>query len=315
MSRGMGILLAVLASAGAGPSRDEPTDLDVLGKGLASVRVVSVNGEAKTVCYLPTKVHVSDKGGKAQKGLPRIDVGQGQGLVQGQLSLKGSEDDLEELGKRVKNAFPGYRVEKVKVDAFGLLLRHGDEVVWERPVAGGDTSKIPVQGLYKGAGDLNMEGLIVWVEKLPPLDATVHFDMNKIAKTFEAKFGLDAVIPLGEWSTLSGSLLESGAIKIEMRGTQPEAAKAVAIPLIVTHLERVLTDEKAETVPPPKAPPIKKDEKKDETPSGLNLSVRLGYRLSKVRAVKKDDDTLNLSVSQPVRRTLSFAQAVPVQQP
>jgi hypothetical protein len=163
----------------------------------------------------------------------------------------------------------------------------------------------------KGNGDLKADGLLVWVEKSAPIAARVRFDLNRIAKSLESRFDTDSVILLDGWSALSKSLVANGAIEIESLGVDVAHSERI-MPLIATHLQRLLTDEKAEQVPAPK---MAKDEDKGLPASSWTLSMRVGYRLTKCRSLKKEKEILNLSVSQPIRRTLSISQPIPVHGP
>lgn len=308
------ILFSLFALVSASVLRADPTDGEVLGRDLRSLRVTLVDAKAMVVNYLPIKVRFVDNQGKVQKALSWINLGNGKGLVQGRFALIGEENELAELEKRVQKALPGCLVRPSKFEAFGLRLRHDDKTVWERPVAGGDASRIVFQGVCDGEGDLKLEGLLVWVEHTPPVYATVRFDLERVAKTVESRFGLNGIIPLVEWTKLSDELLEDGAITVKVDDNQPKVAKDVLLPLIAKHIQRVLTDEKVVEIPPKKDEDSKpKTDDKKDLPKGLHVSLTIGYRVSKTKQLGKQDETLNLSASQPVRRTLPISEDIPVQ--
>src|SRR5262249_28056371 len=161
-------------------ARGDQDAVEALGKDLPSLRVASVNPNTKTVTFLPAKLQVLGAPGKAPAGLPRVDLPDGKVLVQGRLALAPDAKELEEFRQPVRAAFPGYRPEPARLESFEVILRSGNEVVFERPLAGGDPSNITVQATIKGKGDLKADGVLIWVEKMPPLQATVRFDLVKI---------------------------------------------------------------------------------------------------------------------------------------
>jgi hypothetical protein len=191
---------------------------------------------------------------------------------------KSAEDDLGKLGKWVEKPLSGCKVRKAKIDSFGLVFRLGKKVIWERPVTGGDMSAIAIQGTCQGKDPLTVDGLLVWIEKFSPVNATMHFHRKKIAELLESEFGIDSFVPLGRWHTLSKSLVKTGAIEISSSQQGKQTTNEV-IPIVITHLQRMVIDEKIQEIAAPKAQREKpKDDAKRHSPTGrVNLFVRLGY--------------------------------------
>jgi len=174
------------------------TGLAFIGPGIESgltvprgIILARVSLDTGVVRYLPADPIWVDALGKAVPKPEIQSLGQAGWLVSGWVSFVAPPEALVALREETarKLGKPSRLVE-ISPGSFGVRLALGSDVIWERPIAGGNLKTIPVQVTIPSRPTLPDNVTLIlsltWEEKLPAIQGNITIKWENVERRLRA---------------------------------------------------------------------------------------------------------------------------------
>jgi hypothetical protein len=219
---------------------------------LHSLRVVEVDSLARTVRYFPSRAVFVDSSGHDAKAqiVPLLN---GKSIVSGRLSLVTDQSDLVEIKQAARQAFGAdSKVEELAPSAFSLWIFKNGELKWQREMAGGTLSFIPVQFTIDNSESdtrLMIVAIIIWMKTATPVGARATFDWASVRKLVSEQFRSSGPITSKEVIHFEDEAINRGFIKVSIVDSTSLGAQTAiesVKPLILRRLQAAFFNEMPE---------------------------------------------------------------------
>ncbi len=112
--------------------------------GMKTLRLISVDSEAKIALYVPTRAVISGPGNATAP--IQMEIGQDR-MIQGMISLQENPEELEKLSQRISQQYgPEMTVKKELMTSVAMKLSIGEQSLWEYQISSGNQG-MPFQAM------------------------------------------------------------------------------------------------------------------------------------------------------------------------
>jgi len=269
-----------------------------VGTAWGSLVVADMNEQSKKISYLPARVVPVDEFGNQADALQAIAVGDDV-LVTGSVSLVADSKDVATLLKASRDRIgEDVNVAQISPKVFGIWLQANGTDVWNRPVAAGKLTGIPVQFMTrapKGADRMEMSSIVVltWGRTIPPCGARVTFDWKALATNLDMEASTEGLVDSNILDSFAQRTIQEKWVKVDwIDGTAsaPEATTSMLRAAVVSEIVRQLLQD-------PQPFPVEQKKLSPDGESKSKAALSLGYKYRRGVQVEMLRSTIDLSAS------------------